>query len=56
MSDLNATQQRSADAGTNGFIKGAGGLCPVDLPGIENINLTSMIIGHFDYAKKVRIG
>ena len=39
--------------GSAGFVKGAGGLCPVDVPGIENINLSSLILGHFDYAKKM---
>ena len=36
-----------------GFIKGAGGLCPLNCPGIENINLTSIIAGHFDYISKM---
>lgn len=36
-----------------GFIKGAGGLCPMNCPGIENINLTSIIAGHFDYISKM---
>ena len=31
--------------GSNGFIKAAGGLCPVDVPGIENVNLSSIIEG-----------
>ena len=31
----------------------AGGLCPVAVPGIENINLTSIIAGHFDYIRKM---
>lgn len=39
--------------GSAGFVKGAGGLCPVDVPGVENINLSSIILGHFDYAKKM---
>ena len=40
--------------GGSGFVRRAGGLCPVDLPGIENINLSSMIVGHADYARKMR--
>jgi len=40
--------------GASGFVRRAGGLCPVDLPGIENINLSSMIVGHADYARKMR--
>jgi hypothetical protein len=39
--------------GANGFIKGAGGLCPMNCAGIENINLTSIIAGHFDYISKM---
>ncbi|KAK9909726.1 hypothetical protein WJX75_006627 [Coccomyxa subellipsoidea] len=39
--------------GANGFVKGAGGLCPMKCPGIENINLTSIIAGHFDYIAKM---
>ncbi|BDA42345.1 probable transmembrane and coiled-coil domain-containing protein 4 at C-terminar half [Coccomyxa sp. Obi] len=39
--------------GANGFVKGAGGLCPMKCPGIENINLTSIIAGHFDYISKM---
>jgi hypothetical protein len=30
---------------SSGLVKGAGGLCPVDCPGVENVNLTSIITG-----------
>jgi Protein of unknown function (DUF726) len=36
-----------------GFIKGAGGISPVDCPGVENVNLSNLISGHFDYAVKM---
>lgn len=36
-----------------GFIKGAGGISPVDCPGVENVNLSNLISGHFDYATKI---
>ena len=38
--------------GANGFIKDAAGLGPVAFPGIENVNLTGLIGGHFDYSEK----
>lgn len=31
----------------------AAGLCPVDCPGVESLNLTSIINGHFDYKRKM---
>jgi Protein of unknown function (DUF726) len=37
----------------SGFIKGAGGISPVDCPGVENVNLSLIISGHFDYAVKM---
>lgn len=37
-----------------GFIKGAGGISPVDCPGVENVNLSNLIAGHFDYATKIQ--
>ena len=43
----------AALVGCAGFIKGAGGLCPLNCLGIENINLTSIIAGHFDYISKM---
>lgn len=36
-----------------GFVKAAGGLMPVDCPGVENVNLSSLVDGHFDYAQKI---
>ncbi|KAK9817178.1 hypothetical protein WJX72_010703 [[Myrmecia] bisecta] len=39
--------------GTNGFIKEAGGLCAVNCAGVENVNLTTIIDGHFGYQKKL---
>lgn len=38
--------------GANGFIKDAAGLCPAPFPGVENVNLTGLIHGHFDYIDK----
>ena len=35
--------------GANGFIKDAAGLCPAPFPGVENVNLTGLIQGHFEY-------
>lgn len=39
--------------GSSGFVKAAGGLMPVDCPGVENVNLSSLVDGHFDYAQKI---
>ena len=39
--------------GANGFIKDAAGLGPVASPGIENVNLTGLVQGHFEYISKV---
>ena len=36
-----------------GFIKAAGGILPVDCPGVENVNLSNVIDGHFDYVTKI---
>lgn len=36
-----------------GFIKGAGGISPVDCPGVENVNLSNLISGHFDYSARI---
>ena len=38
--------------GANGFIKDAAGFSPAPFPGIENVNLTSLIQGHFEYTEK----
>ncbi|GAB4821221.1 hypothetical protein N2152v2_008267 [Parachlorella kessleri] len=35
--------------GSSGFTKAAAGLCPVEVAGIENVNLTSVVGGHFEY-------
>lgn len=39
--------------GANGFIKDAAGLMPIAIPGIENVNLTGLVQGHFEYTDKV---
>lgn len=36
-----------------GFIRGAGGISPVDCPGVENVNLSKLISGHFDWPAKI---
>lgn len=38
---------------TTGFIRPAAGLCPIDVPGVENADLTEIVGGHFDYTKKM---
>ena len=40
--------------GSAGFVKAAGGLCPVKLAGVENVNLTGLVAGHFDYMTKLQ--
>mmetsp|Transcript_13483 Transcript_13483/g.38293 ORF Transcript_13483/g.38293 Transcript_13483/m.38293 type:complete len:135 (-) Transcript_13483:97-501(-) len=35
------------------FTKRCGGLCPVSVHGIENVNLSSIITGHTDYIPKL---
>ena len=34
---------------TSGFQGEAAGLAPVSCPGVENVNLSSLVGGHFDY-------
>ena len=36
-----------------GFVKAAGGLAPVDCPGVQNVNLSNLVNGHFDYVQKI---
>lgn len=38
--------------GANGFIKDAAGLGPIASTGIENVNLTGLVQGHFEYIDK----
>ena len=38
---------------TSGFIRPAAGLCPVDVAGVENADLSEVVKGHFDYIKKM---
>ena len=40
-------------AAVTGFIKAAAGIMPVDCPGIENVNLSSLVDGHFDYVVQI---
>ena len=35
---------------SGGFVRPAGGLCPVKVSGVENVNLGAVIKGHLDYA------
>ena len=35
---------------SSGFVRPAGGLCPVKVPGVENVNLGAVVKGHLDYA------
>ena len=36
-----------------GFIKAAAGIMPVECPGIENVNLSKLVDGHFDYVEQI---
>ena len=38
---------------SSGFVRQASGLCPVPCPGVENVNLTSLVDGHFDYMHRM---
>ncbi len=38
---------------SSGLIRPAGGLCPVPVPGVENVNLGAVVSGHLDYGSKV---
>jgi Protein of unknown function (DUF726) len=38
---------------SSGLINPAGGLCPVQVAGVENLNLTSLISGHSQYGEKL---
>lgn len=39
---------------SQGFLEDLGGLSPIHVPGIENIDLSAMISGHTDYVLKVQ--
>ena len=39
---------------SSGFARQASGLCPVPCPGVENVNLTSLVDGHFSYMGRMR--
>lgn len=43
-------------AGSSGWVKAAAGLCPVEVPGIENVNLSGVVAGHFEYLEAGRMG
>ena len=34
---------------STGFVRPAGGLCPVPVAGVENVNLGALVKGHLDY-------
>lgn len=38
---------------SQGFIRKAAGCCPVEVPGIENVDLSDVIGGHTDYLTKM---
>lgn len=38
---------------SKGFVTRAAGCCPVNVPGVENIDLTSLVEGHTDYVAKM---
>ena len=38
---------------SSGLVNPAGGLCPVQVPGIENLNLTALIKGHLQYEERL---
>lgn len=38
---------------SSGLIRPAGGLCPVPVAGVENVNLGAVVGGHLDYGSKV---
>lgn len=37
----------------SGFTRAAAGLTPVGVPNIENVDLSDLVTGHFDYIKKM---
>lgn len=40
-------------AGSSGFVRAAAGLCPVEgVAGVENVNLTALVPGHFSYLER----
>lgn len=38
--------------GANGFIKTAAGFTAAPFPGVENVNLSNLVQGHFEYIEK----
>lgn len=46
--------KRSSDTSfPAGFVKAASGIMPVDCPGIDNVNLSALVDGHFDYVEQI---
>ncbi len=37
----------------SGFTRAAAGLTPVGVPNVENVDLSELVTGHFDYIKKI---
>ncbi len=41
-------------SGASGFVKEAAGLCPVGVEGVEDVNLSALVSGHFDYLPQLQ--
>lgn len=39
--------------GSTGWMRATAGLLPIELAGVENVNLTNLVEGHFSYLEEM---
>ncbi len=39
--------------GSTGWMRATAGLVPIEMAGVENVNLTNLVVGHFAYIEEM---